>query len=32
MFNTFSYKGNVNWNDTEIPSHPHQKGYGQENE
>jgi hypothetical protein len=31
VFNIFSHQGNVNQNDTEIPSHPSQNGYHQEN-
>jgi hypothetical protein len=31
MFNIFTHKGNANQNDTEIPSHPTQNDYNQEN-
>jgi hypothetical protein len=32
MFNILTHKGNANQNDIEIPSHPSQNGYQQENE
>jgi hypothetical protein len=31
MFNILHHKGNANQNHTEIPSHPSQNGYNQEN-
>jgi hypothetical protein len=31
MFSIFSHKENANQNSTEIPSHPNQNGYHQEN-
>jgi hypothetical protein len=31
MFNTLSHKGNTDQNDSDIPSHPSQNSYHQEN-